>query len=621
MAHKHNPPRPRRRFRMRWGRLFGFLLVIGVVVPLVGLGWSAFRLRADAKALKSDFHAHNYVGMASTIQKMSSGLGAMHTEAILLGWMDAIPVVRGYYMNGMTLLTAAYKELDVFGRVLPPIMEATHSPGNSALRAQKIKAAVTHAGVTLARLSPELRSANASIQAMNPRRMPGFLQNKGLNVVALQTLSDTLIKWLPAMTGPHPVLANLLGLPNLTRYLLVFQNSGELRATGGFMTAYAFITFHDGKLGKIQSHGIQQLDTQVTYHPAAPLPVSPYLPVSYWHLRDANTGMPSGNGAVPDVPEAVNNIMRFYNSIPNAPYLNGIVFVNTWLVDSLIADVGGLTVPTVPGKSIHLTPQNANFEMEMMAEGGALPPKERKVFIGRMMRGLMHDIFHGHLSELLKVAGTFSQGLNREEVIPYFHNGAAEQLVAAHHWGGIIPAHVHGDFVEVVDQNLLGHKDNYWMHESYHVNITSEKGGNLETVTVHWMTPAIVVPKPPYLVVPYRSWVTVFAPPGSNLVSMTGSASGGNGQGGGINSYVQQYYDPILNKLEFGAHMTMPGRMSAQEPPAQGTVVTKFWLPKSVSIHRIVLQKQPGLKGEPVTVTVNGVTRHIILQSRTTLTF
>ncbi|MDA8204909.1 MAG: hypothetical protein M0Z36_02500, partial [Thermaerobacter sp.] len=204
MAHKHNPPRPRRRFRMRWGRLFGFLLVIGVVVPLVGLGWSAFRLRADAKALKSDFHAHNYVGMASTIQKISSGLGAMHTEAIFLGWMDAIPVVRGYYMNGMTLLTAAYKELDVFGRVLPPIMEATHSPGNSALRAQKIKAAVTHASVTLARLAPELRSANASIQAMNPRRMPGFLQNKGLNVVALQTLSDTLIKWLPAMTGPHP---------------------------------------------------------------------------------------------------------------------------------------------------------------------------------------------------------------------------------------------------------------------------------------------------------------------------------------------------------------------------------------------------------------------------------
>lgn len=617
--HRKDPPKPRRRFRMRWGRVVWFLIIFGAIVPAITLGWGAFRARAEAKALKADYHARNFVGLADNIQRLGGTVGLMRTGAILLGWMDAIPYIRGYYLNGMDLLTAARDDLTVFGRVLPPVMTAVHSSGSSVVKNQRVSAAVAHSGILMQQLEPDLYDANRAINNMNPNRMPTILRQKGLSVSSLKALSETIIHWIPAMTGPHPILANLLGLPQPKRYLVIFQNSGELRATGGFMTAYAFVTFNDGKIGKIVSHNIQTLDRQVTYHPAAPVPVQ-YLPVTYWHLRDSNTGMP-GTSGVPDVPEAVNNFMQFYNSIPNAPYINGIVLVNTWFVDGLIADMGGLTVPTVPGKSIHLTPQNANYEMEMMAEGGALPPRERKSFIGTMMKELMHDIFHGHISELLKVAGTTSQGLDDEQLMMYFHNAAAERLVAEHNWGGIIPAHVHGDFVEVVDENLLGHKDNYWMHESYAVNIKTEDGRNLETVTIHWVEPAIVVPKPPYLVVPYHSWVTVFAPTGSQYVSMTGTASGGDGAGGGIDSYIGVANDPVLNKEEFGAHMNLPGRTSKSQPPAQGTVVTEFWLPSTVNIHHILLQKQPGLRTEPVTVTVNGVTKHIALASRTWLTF
>lgn len=621
MGQVKDPPRPRRRrFRMRWSRVIWFLVIVGVVVPLVGLGWGAFRARAEARSLKIDYHARNFVGLASTIHQLGSTLGLMRTESYLLGWMDAIPVVRGYYLNGLNLLTLGHNDLQVFGQVLPPVMQAAEAPGTAAQKSARVSRAVTRAGTLMQQLEPQLMAANRAVQSMNPARMPGVLEKKGLTVSALRSLSQTIIEWLPAMTGPHPVLADLLGMPTFHRYLLIFQNSGELRATGGFMTAYADVTLSDGKLGPLASHNIQKLDTQVTYQPPPPLPVS-YLPVTYWHLRDANTGMSSPLGAIPDVPEAVNNIMRFYNSIPNAPYLNGVVFVNTWMVDGLIADVGGLTVPTVPGKSIHLTPQNANYEMEMMAEGGALPPRIRKHFIGTMMKELLHKVFHGHMSELLKVGGTFIQALDHEQLMFYFHNAEAQRLVVQHNWGGIIPSHVNGNFVEVVDQNLLGHKDNYWMHESYAVNVTTKNGHNLETVTIHWVEPAIVVPKPPYLVVPYHSWVTVLAPNGSRYVSMTGSASGGNGAGGGIDSYIQQTSDPLLNKEEFGGHMNLPGRMSKSEPPSQGTVVTQFWLPSGVNINHMLLQKQPGLRGEPVTVTVNGITKHIILQARTWLNF
>ena len=621
MAHHRTPGEPRQRFRVRWRRIIGVCVLVGLILPALGLGLGVHSAITDAKSVKTEYHARNFEKLASTLQRLGRTLGIMRTEALLLGWMDVIPWVRGYYLNGMNLLTVGRDDLYVFGQVVPPVLQATHASGSTAAKAKKVSNAVTDAGLTMSQLAPELQAANRAVQKMNPSRMPTFLANKGLKVSSLRSLSHTMMEALPAMTGPHPVLANILGLPSAVRYLLIFQNSGELRATGGFMTAYAFVPFSDGKLGPIHSQNIQSLDSAVTYQPAAPLPVSFYLPVSYWHLRDANTAMPGTGSGVPDVPEAVSNIMRFYNSIPKAPYINGIVFINTWFVDNLIADVGGLTVPTVRGASVHITAQNANYEMEMMAEGEALPTSERKLFIGTMMKELMHQVFHGHFSELLKVASTLTQGLSHEQVMLLFHNNHAENLVAQHNWGGIIPAQVNGNFLEVVDQNLLGHKDNYWMRESYSVNIQTIDGRHLETVTNHWVEPAIVVNASPYLVVPYQSWVTVFAPVGSQLDSMTGTAQGGDGLGGGINSDVQETVDTTLNKVEFGAHFTMPGRLSKSQPPSTGTVVTKFWLPSGVNINRLMLQKQPGLKIEPVTVTVNGVKRQISLISRQSVTF
>ncbi len=619
MSRRKNNPKRRHRMRLRWWRVITILVIVGVVLPLAGIGWGAYRAEATIRTLKSDYHAHNFVAMAASVQKLGDTMGMIRDSALLLGWLDVLPYIRGYYLNVMDLLTAGYQELHAIGQVLPPVMEAIDGAHGQSASASQVRAAVRAAGLTMSRLEPELLAANRTLQRLNPYRMPGFLQNRGLDVAAIKSASSLFVRFLPTMTGAHPVLASILGMPSPVRYLMVFQNSGELRATGGFMTAYAYLPLHNAHIGHITSQNIEMLDERVTYQPTPPMIIGLFLPVTYWHLRDANSAVGGISGApMPDVPEAVHNIYQFYDSIPGAPPVNGVIFVDTWFVDELIGDVGGLNVPTLRGKVVHLTEQNANYEMEYMSEGEALPTNLRKLFIGTMMKELMHEVFHGHTSELVKVAGTIGQALDHENIMLYFNNPKAEQFVVRENWGGVIPRNVNGDFVEVIDENLLGHKDNYWMHEWYDVNITSEKGGNLETVTIHWLDPALVQQVPPYLTVPYQSWVTVFAPPGSSLVSMTGVASGGDNEPPmGIDSYVQESYDPTLNKEEYGAHLSLPGRMTTSEPPATATVVVKFWLPSNVNIHHILVQKQPGMRTESVTVTVNGVTRHIALSSRT----
>lgn len=590
----------RRRWRFRWSRILVLAVVVGLIIPILGFGIGYLQIRADARALKADYHAHKYGLVASDVKKLGGTLGAMHSEAVLLGWTDVLPYVRGYYLNVMDLLTAGHTDLHVLGQALAPVMQAADAPNaHTTAHKEAVAAAVSEAGDTMSRLEPQMALANEAIQRLNANRIPGVLVHKGVDVSAIKSISSTLLAAMPLMTGPHPIIASLLGFPSTSRYLLIFQNSGELRSTGGFMTAYAYVPFKDGRLEKITSQNIETLDQAVTYHPPAPAIIGAYLPVKYWHLRDANTS--------PDVPQTVKNIYMFYRSIPHAPKVNGVVFIDTWLVDDLIADVGGLNVPTVRGKTVHLTAENANYEMEYMAEGMGLPANLRKLFIGTMMKELMHDVFHSHVTELMKVAATFRSGLDDKNVLLYFNNTRAETYAARLGWGGIVPKHVKGNYVQVVDENLLGHKDNYYVRESYDVTVKTINGRNQETVTIHWVDPAIVNW---WLTVPYHSWVRVYAPIGSSFISMTG-----------VDSYVDDNANTTLNKQVFGGHVDLPGRMTKSQPVSKGTVVTKFWLPKRTNIDRIYIQKQPGMLPEPVTVTVNGVTRHITINSNAWLTF
>lgn len=615
--------RPRSRFRIRL-RFLWILLFLVLGVPILGLAWSAFRIQSEVKAMKTNFHAQHYTAMATALSRMGVTMGMAQKEFQLLGWLKVLPMVGGYYRNALDLVTAAHWDLNAFGQVLPPLMAASESGGASAAASASMDQAVTAAGLRMQTLTPQLQQANAELGKLDPRYWPKRLSSKGLTVQTLQQVSATFIHYLPTMTGPHPLMEQLLGFGKSMRYLLIFQNSGELRATGGFMTAYAEITFDKGKMGKIVSQNIENLDQKVTLHPTPPLIVGTYLPVDYWHLRDANTSMPGPNALVPDTPEAAANIFHLYNTIPAAPPLDGLIFVNTWFVDDLIGDVGGLDVPAGPGKTVHITAQNANLEMEHMAEGRGLAANVRKLFIGTMMKELMKKVFHGNLPVLLKVVQTVGKALTNENLMLYFQNPQMEHYVVAHHWGGVIPVNVNGNFMEVIDQNLLGHKDNYWLKESYQVDITtSPNGRNLESVTINWLDPEVVSYQPPALSVPYRSWATVFAPAGSTLVSMHGSVAGGAGDSRllGMNSAAQAAFDPLVNKEEFGAHMSLPGRMTIFQPPATGTLTIKFWLPTDVNILRMLLQKQPGLQSEPVSVTVNGMTQNVNLINRQTLTF
>lgn len=85
-----------------------------------------------------------------------------------------------------------------------------------------------------------------------------------------------------------PVARIMLAGERKKTFLIVFQNSAEIRPTGGFISSFAFVTIQKGKLLDIDYQSAYQLDSQLVGTEPPPQPIKDRLGESNWLIRDAN---------------------------------------------------------------------------------------------------------------------------------------------------------------------------------------------------------------------------------------------------------------------------------------------------------------------------------------------
>jgi len=607
------PAMPSRPHWGRWALAGGAAVVVYafLVGPVVHLGDNALAMKRELRAISHQEKAKDWSAMVAEMPSLSRHLQAMGPSMARLDYLNVIPGIRAPFMALHHLILAGGEGITAIDTVLPTLnhvaplfgfrttgSKVTPRTMNGREKIQAVIKALPRIVPELNRVYPTLSQANREFQLVNPSSLSLLGPHTVHEVSEIKNLSNIIIKNLPGIQQEIPVLQKILGIPTPQKYLLFFENSGELRPGGGFMTSYAFLPFRDGKMGKITPKDIYSLPNGHYFPPPNPMYAQAFgNTISY--LRDANTS--------PDIPISASNIYQFYDSMTSMPPVNGMIFIDTWFVDRLIADVGGLTL--AQPYNVHITEANANYEMEYLSERAGFPGPERKAFIGVMLKQLLAKVMHAHGSELTSIIGTVGNSLNQKLVTLYFNNTAEENFVAKYNWGGIIPPQVphHGEYLQVVDENIGGHKDNYFLHEAIDTTVTKNPSGQkIATSKITWTNPAIYND---WTVVPYEAYIRVYAPMGSTLVSMTGE-----------NEYLQVESNPTENKTWFGGHITMPVRMAKSDPPATYTMTVTYALPAGTNLHTWLIQKEPGVLSQSETINVGHVHYSFNLTRDTLLT-
>ena len=412
------------------------------------------------------------------------------------------------------------------------------------------------------------------LEGVDPNRYPEEFQGIKVRekILSLKTGVASLGSSADDLISFFEVLPDLLALNSKRNYLILFQNDKELRPTGGFLTAYAVFTLDNGRIvGSSASDSyFIDIDNKLSVYDPAPEIVKKYLKLSDNKLffRDSNLS--------PDFPTSAQVIKRIWNRSRLVPRTDGIVALDTHLVESVLAVVGEVSVPGYP----KFTKENVVAELEKFSTvlGTKLEKRQdRKALIGLLMQQILQKSFASGGKQYLSLITLGWDELTRKHVLLNFENPKTQSLIQKMNFGGAI-INYSDDYLHVNDANFAGLKANWFMKEEVSKQMVLENDKLITTLKIDYENTGKYDRD---LNTGYRDYVRIYVPQGSQLVEAEGSLE-----------KVSQGED--LGKTFFSAYM-------AVDPLQKARLTVKYETPKEVVVknghYRLLIQKQPGTEG------------------------
>ncbi len=374
-----------------------------------------------------------------------------------------------------------------------------------------------------------------------------------------------------------PVLG---GWPEESRFLVLFQNNDELRPTGGFLGSYATI--------RIANLGNQlEMKTDDTYHldmPSIPYletvppdPISKYMSVKKWYLRDANWS--------PDWPQSAIFIEDlFYQESRYAnqefPDLTGIIAVTPDLVANLISLTGPINLDGELYTADNLQ-KLLQYQTGVAYIEENISSWDRKNIINDLATIIKDKLKSLPATKLPDLIAILDQAIKRKDVLMYFTSPQAQALAINLQADGAIKKPI-SDYLMVVDANLAAFKTDAVVEKTWSYQVDDQGENLLAKLTLNynhqggfdWRTTR------------YRSYTRVLTPLGSRLISLQGLIQS--------QADLTVLDDQALEKTIFGFFLSV-------EPGTSKTITLTYQLPadlqtniKNDQEYQLSLQRQPG---------------------------
>lgn len=361
-----------------------------------------------------------------------------------------------------------------------------------------------------------------------------------------------------------PGLQDFLGIDSDRRYLVVFQNNSELRATGGFIGSYALIDLKNGKINNIEIPSGGSYDTEggMQVLVEAPRPLQLVKPV--WYFWDANwwpdwkmsaknlmwfyekSGGSSVDGVISLTPDVLGDILKVIGPVDLTEKYGVVVDAdNFWEIIQEIVEVIGqpelfqdkdLKTDILSRVSLDnnlasssrevVEDLNLNDPIEGNIESNASDTdqflrNEPKKIIGDLMVEIMDKFSHDFSQELLvKTLKILENNLSQKNILLYFSNSQIQEEAENRLWAGRINESPL-DYLMIVYSNIAGGKTDKVIDSNFSLTTIIEEDGSIIN---HLIINRKHLGAKQELFTGVRNvnWLRIYVPLGSSLISAKG---------------------------------------------------------------------------------------------------
>lgn len=472
------------------------------------------------------------------------------------------------------------------------------------------RAVLEQAAVRLARAAEELGSVDSPL-------LPAPVREQAAEAASAARRTGEALRGYLAQTE---ALLTLLGADRERQYLLVFQNSHELRPTGGFIGSVGLIDVDRGRIENIDIASVYDPDGQLREFIAPPNPLS--IVTDRWYLRDVNWFV--------DFPTSARKMVAYFEK-EGGPTVDGVVALTPHVVQALLEEAGPITMP-----QYGVTISADNFWEVTQDQVSYFYDREKnkpKQFLADLTPQLLNRLL-AEPQQRMGALGVLAQAAARKQLLLYFRDEPLQQRVAAAGWDGAFPR---GDrtVLAVNTANVGGHKSDQFVTQQLDYDIQVRADGSADVTlqigrTHHGPTEGAGLSLPPEENPAVKDNVVyqrVLVPAGSELVAARGFTPAGEVPRQVWPAFdVPMAADPDVAEWQRRQRVHPSGVMLGQEagaasfahwvvtaPGQTRTVLYQFRLPAAAELPRlldpagqwgVLLVKQPGDERTAVRVTV-----------------
>lgn len=607
--------------------LLSILTLFLLVLVFVG-GISAYLYIKLAPSLRSaaleggkivsSLQSQDLIGARSSSIILKKDIETIKSEYQRFTFLKVIPLAGAYVQDGNNLVIAADSGAQAIEKIITAIEPYSDLLGfktdsKNLVEVKSIEDRIVFIVNTLGKILPDLdkisvdlKTSKEALSQINPNRYPENIMGKSVRakVVTLQKSVNDTYEIVSQAKPLISLLPTLLGDPNQKLYMLLLQNDGELRPTGGFMSAYAFLKVIKGKIEPLGSYNIYDLDARFSKKIKAPEPISKYLNESVWYLRNQNLS--------PDFKVSMDTFYNNIRTIPGFPVIDGIIGMDTYLPVKFLQILGPIGVGGWGNFSADIDkrcncPQVVYALEDLISKPVAGMRTDRKAVLGPLMHSILANAMGSPKSKWPQFLNSGLEAINQKHLMFYFIDDNNQKAAESFNAAGRI-REFEGDFLHLNDSNFGGAKTDFFITRDIEQEIETDGEKVTKKVTITYSNPhkgsnCNLEAGQLCLNGVYRDWVRLYVPKGSKLTSVVGSE-------------LKEKVSDDLGKTVFEGYFTM-------RPESSSKLIFTYELPKiSTTPYRLLLQKQAGvpsikqniiLDGKPTTLELLG-DRDLILE-------
>src|SRR3989344_5263251 len=472
------------------------LLGLALGLPLYKTYQDGLKTYTLAKEIKAAAAAQDLPRMEKNIQATKNQLAQLNTDLQGLTWATPLPILGVYISDaqhfgraGMAGLEAA----EVMTKSLQPYADLLGFKGQGSFTGWTAEERIAKLVETLDKLTPQIDTVadkmeivKNEIDFVDPQRYPETFKGKALRSQIVEfksivSLAGSLLKDARPLVKKAP---DLLGAKNEVKYLILFQNDKELRPTGGFITAYAVFKVNKGKISLESSDDIYKLDDTVTKHVTPPDPISKYLNIYGWRLRDANFS--------PDYASSSKTFLDIYANSPKRTDVQGVIAVDTQTLVRMMDILGPINI-----YGTNFTTQKVPqcdcpmIVYELLKQAGqprSYWTDDRKDMIGILLQAIMKKALDAPSQMNAALFQAALKLASEKHLIVYLLDPDAQKGVEVLGFAGQIKTY-DGDYLHVNDANLGGAKANLYIQETVKDTVEITTAGANHSLTIEYRYP------------------------------------------------------------------------------------------------------------------------------------